>query len=81
MARSKTNKVHWDDQGKKHEVSKQKGEDRYFIKNTDVEVTGKVSLPNTGRGNKRSNYNFQRPSDAQHLGDEWDDYAWSADDF
>lgn len=27
------------------------------------------------------NYNFNRPSDAQELGDEWDDYAWSANDF
>ena len=26
-------------------------------------------------------YNFNRPMWAQELGDEWDDYCWSADDF
>lgn len=26
-------------------------------------------------------YDFNKPFDAQNLGDEWDDYAWSADDF
>ena len=28
-----------------------------------------------------NNYNFERPMWAQDLGDEWDDYAWGADDF
>jgi hypothetical protein len=26
-------------------------------------------------------YNYNRPSWAQELGDEWDDYAWSGNDF
>lgn len=35
-----------------------------------------------GKGwREKSNYNFNRPSWAQELGDEWDDYAWSGDDF
>lgn len=34
----------------------------------------------TSRKNK-SSYNFERPSWAQDLGDEWDHYAWSGDDF
>lgn len=30
---------------------------------------------------QKSDYNFNRPFHAQELGDEWDDYVWSADDF
>ena len=32
-------------------------------------------------GFNNDNYDYSRPMDAQHLGDEWDDYTWSADDF
>jgi hypothetical protein len=28
-----------------------------------------------------SNYDFQKPSQAQELGDEWDHYAWSEKDY
>lgn len=30
---------------------------------------------------KRKGYDFSKPYEAQGLGDEWDDYPWSADDF
>lgn len=30
---------------------------------------------------KPKSYDFSKPYQAQDLGDEWDDYAWSADDF
>lgn len=30
---------------------------------------------------KESDYDFSKPFFAQDLGDEWDDYCWSADDF
>ena len=33
------------------------------------------------RENVNRDYNFNRPMWAQDLGDEWDDYAWTADDF
>jgi len=30
---------------------------------------------------KRQSYDFDKPYQAQDLGDEWSDYAWSANDF
>lgn len=30
---------------------------------------------------KKKPYDFSKPYIAQDLGDEWDDYAWSADDY
>ena len=79
MARRKTNKVHFDKNGVKHEVSREIGTDKMFIKNTNIEVTGKV----TSRKNNSvpKGYDFSKPFMAQDLGDEWDDYAWSGDDF
>lgn len=77
MARRKTNKIHFSKDGVKHEVSREIGTDRYFIKNTNIEVTGRV----TSNKNKSKNYNSSKPFIAQDLGDEWSDYCWSADDF
>ncbi|MEA1848991.1 hypothetical protein U9K52_08725 [Chryseobacterium sp. MHB01] len=31
--------------------------------------------------NPKQGYNYNKPFWAQELPDEWDDYAWSADDF
>jgi len=81
MARVKTNRVHYDDNGKKHEVSKEKGENKYYIKNTEIEVTGKTTFPKGHDKHYSNNYDYSKPFDAQNLGDEWDDYAWSGDDF
>lgn len=48
----------------------------------------KVKTPsNNPKKNKNSNqnspkeYDFKKPFWTQDLGDEWDDYAWGADDF
>ena len=38
------------------------------------------TYPNA-EGLRKVNYDFSKPSEAQDLGEEWDDYAWSADDF
>lgn len=55
--------------------------------------SAKENIPNYGDDKKTNNsyssnnssnndnYDYSRPMDAQHLGDEWDDYTWSADDF
>jgi len=75
--RSKTTLIH-----KKEnlifEVSREKSTGKLFIKNTDIEVTGKVMRKNSS---ENKGYDYSKPADAQDLGDEWDDYAWSADDF
>lgn len=73
--RSKTNLVH-NSNGEQHKVSKEKSTGKLFIQNTDIEVTNQVS-----RMNSNSGYDSSKPSQAQDLGDEWDDYAWSADDY
>lgn len=39
MARVKTNKVHCDKDGVIHEVSREKKTNKFFIKNTQIEVT------------------------------------------
>jgi hypothetical protein len=31
--------------------------------------------------NHKKSYDFSKPSQAQDLGDEWDHYAWTADDY
>lgn len=31
--------------------------------------------------NHKKSYDFDKPAQAQHLGPEWDHYAWSADDY
>lgn len=64
---------------------------RYVLDNGD-KVTGQQLinyLQSLKRNEKRKNesqkkgsgYDFNRPFWAQDLGDEWDDYAWGADDF
>jgi hypothetical protein len=75
--RTKTNLVH--KIGKEiHEVSKEKSTGKFFIKNTTTEIPpNKLSR----KYQSSQNYNFDKPYQAQDLGDEWSDYAWSADDF
>lgn len=73
--RSKTGFIHIKD-GISHSVSKCKKTNKLFIIGTDEEVSGKVVPKNRVKG-----YDFKKPFIAQDLGDEWDDYAWSADDF
>ena len=38
------------------------------------------TYPNA-EGHRKAAYDFSKPSEAQGLGDEWDDYPWSADDY
>lgn len=76
--RVKTNLIH--KKGKEvYEVSREKATGKYFIKNTDNEVPAdKLSRKD---GNKKYNYDFDKPYMAQDLGYEWNDYAWSGDDY
>ena len=75
--RVKTNLLHFKD-GNQYEVMREKSSGKLFIKNTEIEVTGKVIRNNQ---QKIKAYDFNKPFDAQDLGDEWDDYAWSGKDF
>ena len=75
--REKTNLLHFKD-GNQYEVMREKSSGKLFIKNTEIEVTGKVIRNNQ---QKTKAYDFNKPFDAQDLGDEWDDYAWSGKDF
>lgn len=55
---------------------------RKFELDNGVVVIGKyLSLDNNRKTKVKSNWDFSKPMDAQDLGDEWDDYAWTADDF
>lgn len=85
MARKKSKLVHIDKDGVTHEVSKEVGTNKFFIKNTDIDVTGRVTQPKYIKNGKvakaKENYDFSKPMDAQDLGDEWDDYAWGGSDF
>jgi len=82
--RTKTNLIH-EKNKVRHEISREKKTGKFFIKNTDIEVSPdrlcrkeqnpkKIKL-------KKNNYDFDKPYHAQSLGDEWSDYAWSANDF
>lgn len=77
--RTKTNLIHKD--GKEiFEVSRNKKTDKLYIKNTDIEVTGKVMHKNQLKS-KGENYDFSKPFQAQDLGSEWECYAWGGDDY
>lgn len=76
--RIKTNLIHKKD-GNVFELSKEKISGKLFIKNTNIEVAAnKVTRKD---GNSKGVYDFNKPYQAQGLGDEWDDYAWSGNDF
>lgn len=77
--RVKTNLIHKKD-GEVHEISREKATGKYFIKNTDIEVSNH-KLSRKREVNSAKNYNFNKPYLSQFLGDEWDDFPWSADDF
>jgi hypothetical protein len=78
--RSKTGLVH--KKGKEtFDVSKEKATGKYFIKGTDIEVPENKLMRKKNLGAHKRNYDFSKPSQAQDLGDEWSDYAWSADDY
>lgn len=90
MPRVKTNRIHIDKDGTVHPVTRRINTERYFIKGTDIEVTGKTChrkykplkfQTKEERRKSRSNYDFSKPFFAQGLGSEWDDYAWSGSDF
>jgi hypothetical protein len=76
--RKSTNLVH--KKGKEtFGISKEKNTGKFFIKGTETEIpSNKLSRKD---GNHKSNYDFNKPFQAQDLGDEWDDYAWGANDY
>ena len=77
--RAKTSLIHVKD-NIKHEISREKKTGKLFIKNTDIEVSpSKVCRKINYKSS--ANYDFSKPYQAQDLGDEWSDYAWSSDDF
>jgi hypothetical protein len=77
--RKSTNLVH--KKGKEiFDISKHKTTGVFYIKGTDIEVP-KNKLSHKKPINDKSNYDFKKPYQGQDLGDEWDDYPWSADDF
>jgi len=81
--RQKSGLIHIKD-GIALEVSKAVKTGKYFIKNTFEEVQRNQLKPKNHIGKKvfrKSNYNFSKPHQAQNLGDEWDHYAWGADDY
>ncbi len=77
--RSKTSLVHKKDK-ETFEISKEKSTGKYFIKNTDIEIPSDKLCRKSG-GKRSKNYDFNKPYQAQNLGDEWSDYAWIASDF
>lgn len=66
-----------------YKVSKEKTTGKFFIRGTQEEIPeNKLCRPGQYNVQKMPrSYNFDRPSDAQDLGDEWDHYAWSANDY
>lgn len=77
--RNKTNLIHIKD-GVKHQVSKEKSTGKLFIKHTQIEIAPTQVRKNSPAQSK-GGYDFSKPAQAQDLGDEWDDYAWSGDDY
>ena len=75
--RTKTSLIHKSG-NQTFEISKEKTTGKLFIKNTDTEVSPDKVMRISKR---KSNYNFSKPFQAQNLGDEWSDYAWSGSDF
>lgn len=78
--RSKTSLIHV--KGKDtFEISKEKSTGKLFIKGSDVEIPPNKVCRKNQNPEKTSNYDYSKPYQAQELGEEWDNYAWGADDF
>jgi hypothetical protein len=80
MARKKTALIHIKN-NEEFDVNQDKLTLKYYIRNTDIEVSGNKLKRKTNKRLKKSDYNFDKPFQAQELGDEWDDYCWGANDF
>lgn len=79
-SRRRTNLIHIKN-GEKFDVTKHKQTGVLYIKGTDQEVEPHQVRNRSNISKPRKDYDFNKPSWAQALGDEWDDYAWSGDDF
>ena len=79
--RKRSNLVHI--KGKQvFKLSKDKHNGVFYIRGTNIVVPdNKIRRPENLGAKKKSNYDFSKPFQAQDLGSEWDDYAWSADDY
>ena len=67
---------------KVHKLSIEIATGKYFIRGTDIEVPqNRICRPEQNPKKLESKYNFDKPSHAQELDDEWDHYPWSADEF
>jgi hypothetical protein len=80
MARKKTGLIHIKN-NEEFDVNQDKVTLKYYIRNTDVEISSDKLTRKNNKLSKKSNYNFDKPYQAQELGDEWDHYCWGANDF
>lgn len=65
-----------------YKISKEKSTGKFYIRGTQEEIPeNRLCRPGQKPEARQKNYNFMRPIDAQNLGEEWDHYAWSADDY
>lgn len=78
--RVKTNLIHVKNKVT-HEISREKKTGKLFIKNTDIEVRPDRVCRKEQNPKKLKSYDFSKPYQAQDLGDEWSDYAWTANNF
>jgi hypothetical protein len=78
--RRKTGLVHLKNKVE-HEVRQDRTTDKFYIINTDIEVPSNRLKRKTNPGAHKRNYDFDKPYQAQDLGDEWSDYAWGGNDF
>ena len=80
-SRIKTNMIHIKN-GEEFDVTKNKKTGVLYIKGTDQELErNQVRIRYNSHQHYKKDYDFNKPSFAQELGDEWDYYAWTADDF
>lgn len=67
---------------KVYPISKEKATGKFFIRGTNTEVPeNRLCRKGQNPEKMQNNYNFAKPSQAQGLGDEWEHYAWGADDY
>jgi len=65
----------------KQALCKTDKEKRHAVTIARTEINAKYGKDWRTEYAKFKAYDFSKPSQAQDLGDEWDDYAWGAEDF
>ncbi len=68
--------------GEIFDISRERSTGKYFIRGTQIEVPAdKLCKKGQEKNLHKQKYNKDIPWHAQELGDEWSDYAWSANDY